>query len=91
MHLQLHAMISCNKYPQKAPIGGFRAENYANDQLSGVVTVYFRRAAAATPSSILSLGLNLFAGICKKPHVGRHNSKHRGNCIGLALALLFSG
>jgi hypothetical protein len=45
----LHAKVSRNKYPQKARIGRFRAKIYAKDPVFGVLTVYFRGAAAATP------------------------------------------
>jgi hypothetical protein len=41
---ELHAKLSHNKYIQTVRIGGFRAKSYANDRVSGVVTVYFRCA-----------------------------------------------
>ena len=47
----LHAKVSRNKYPHKARIGGYGAKTYASDSFLRVVTVYFRRAAAATPIS----------------------------------------
>jgi hypothetical protein len=49
MQPELHAKVSRNKYPHKARIGGFGAKTYASDSFLRVVTVYFRRAAAATP------------------------------------------
>ena len=49
MQRELHAKVSRNKYPQNARIGGVGAKTYASDPFLRVLTVYFRRAAAATP------------------------------------------
>jgi hypothetical protein len=54
----LHAKISCNEYLQKAGIAGFGAKTYASDPFSRVVTVYFPRAAAATPNKIRGLNVS---------------------------------
>jgi hypothetical protein len=45
-----HAKVLRNK-PQKAGIGGFRAESYAKDPFLRVLTVYFCRPAAATQTA----------------------------------------
>jgi hypothetical protein len=45
-----HAKVSRNK-PQKAGIGGFRAESYAKDPFLRVLTVYFCKPAAATQTA----------------------------------------
>jgi hypothetical protein len=44
------AKVLRNK-PQKAGIGGFRAESYAKDPFLRVLTVYFCRPAAATQTA----------------------------------------
>src|SRR6266567_268184 len=51
MQLRLHAKISCNEYPQKAGMGAAGPQTYASESFPRVLTVYFRRAAAATPTS----------------------------------------
>jgi hypothetical protein len=50
MQSELHAKVSRDKYPQNATIGGFGAKTYASDSFLRVLTVYFPRAAAATPT-----------------------------------------
>jgi hypothetical protein len=43
--------VACNRRPPKVGSGGVRAKSYAKDALLRILTEYFPRAAAATPSS----------------------------------------
>src|SRR5260370_14303332 len=52
MQRQLHAKISRNKYPQRPRTGAVGTESDRKEPCARRATVYFRRAAAATPRRV---------------------------------------
>jgi hypothetical protein len=65
MQPALHAKVSRNKHPQKARIGGFGAKTYASNSFLRVLTVYFPRAAAATPNWVTNLAQGQAANLVR--------------------------